>query len=352
MIKEIAQSFELLEDELSKRIFESKTKWYFQGGEDETVNLLYDEYKESRIFDLERYPKHFEYAICGCGNYGRKTLKALKHAGYRVRCFLDNDIQKQGTQFEGIEIVSFSQFINNGRLNRDVIVIIDNTRLKSVFFNELFELGFPQDRIYMTKEDIVRSAFGNIYFDLEELRFTDEEIFIDAGSFNGETSLSFIETVNGKYKKIYACEPMTDGYEMSHVSLAQKDNVEICKVALSNSVGEATFAQSFQGLMGSRLGDSGDYIEKVRLETIDHMLEERGCSFIKMDIEGAELDALKGAEFTLKTYKPKLAISLYHKNEDLYEIPLWLKNIVPEYKFYLRHYSNKRWDLVLYCIAE
>lgn len=59
-----------------------------------------------------------------------------------------------------------------------------------------------------------------------------------------------------------------------------------------------------------------------------------------------------GARNTLLNYKPKLAISLYHKNEDLYEIPLWLNLLVPEYKFYLRHYSNKRWDLVLYCVAD
>lgn len=71
-----------------------------------------------------------------------------------------------------------------------------------------------------------------------------------------------------------------------------------------------------------------------------------------MDIEGAELEALKGAEKVLRKCKPKLAISLYHKNEDLYQIPIWLSKVVPEYKFYLRHYSNKRWDLVLYCEAK
>lgn len=69
-----------------------------------------------------------------------------------------------------------------------------------------------------------------------------------------------------------------------------------------------------------------------------------------MDIEGAELDALKGAEKTIEQFRPKLAISLYHKREDLYEIPIWIKSIMPNYKMYLRHYANKQWDLVLYCV--
>ena len=62
------------------------------------------------------------------------------------------------------------------------------------------------------------------------------------------------------------------------------------------------------------------------------------------------MEALKGGVNTLKRCHPRLAISLYHKRLDMIEIPLWLKNNIPDYKFYLRHYSNKLWDLVLYCV--
>ena len=69
-----------------------------------------------------------------------------------------------------------------------------------------------------------------------------------------------------------------------------------------------------------------------------------------MDIEGAELDALKGAVHTIQTYRPKLAISIYHKPEDLVEIPLYLMEIMPDYQFYIRHYTTWLEETVLYAI--
>ena len=73
-------------------------------------------------------------------------------------------------------------------------------------------------------------------------------------------------------------------------------------------------------------------------------------TFIKMDIEGAELEALKGSSKIIKKYMPKLAISLYHKKDDILEIPLYIKELVPEYKLYIRHYSNAGVETVLYAV--
>ena len=69
-----------------------------------------------------------------------------------------------------------------------------------------------------------------------------------------------------------------------------------------------------------------------------------------MDIEGTEMEALKGAEYIIKKYKPKLAISIYHKPEDIVEIPKYILNINPDYKLYLRHYSDNAGETVLYAI--
>jgi hypothetical protein len=69
-----------------------------------------------------------------------------------------------------------------------------------------------------------------------------------------------------------------------------------------------------------------------------------------MDIEGAELEALKGASETIIKHKPNLAISLYHKPQDLWEIPNFIKSLRNDYKFYLRSHGHLTFDSVLYCI--
>ena len=69
-----------------------------------------------------------------------------------------------------------------------------------------------------------------------------------------------------------------------------------------------------------------------------------------MDVEGAELESLKGAQKVIQRDKPKLAICIYHKPEDMVEIPLYIKELIPEYKLYIRHHSNYIFETVLYAI--
>ena len=352
LAKKIIDAYNLLEDELSKTIYEYKLKWYLEGGEDATNEFLYQYYDKSRILALEEYPADMQYAICGAGNYGKQTLRALRHAGYQVKCFLDNSKNKKAQQVEGVPVKTFVEFVNTPELYEKTVVIIDNMRLSQVFFKELIELGFLQKNIYVCNENVIRTSFGNIYFDFPHLKRHRDEVFLDAGSYDGQTAKEFMKWCGDEYKKIYVFEPMRDAFEMSLNRLKSYSDIEFCNCALSNETGTAKFSQMYAGMMGSRLGVEGDFVEEVKVDSIDNILKNECATFIKIDIEGAELAALQGAENTLKKFKPNLAISLYHKNEDLYDIPLWLKNAVPEYKFYIRHYSNKRWDMVLYCVTE
>jgi len=88
---------------------------------------------------------------------------------------------------------------------------------------------------------------------------------------------------------------------------------------------------------------------KIEVDSIDHLVKEP-VTFIKMDIEGSEYQALLGAKNMVSQYKPKLAICIYHKLEDIWELPWLIHQINPEYKFYLRHYSFADNETVLYAI--
>lgn len=341
--------YDLLEDDLSKNIFERKIRWML-GGKDETADLLYKTYSNSRIIDLERtYGKNIRYAVAGAGKCGEQTYRALTHAGFQVACFLDNDAKKQGKKIFGIPIISFADL---RLMKEDIIVILDNIRLQNMFYHELMEMGYSPNKIYLSLQNIVRTAFGNIYYDLPQLRHQKDEVFLDCGGFDGESTREFIKWCGGEYEEIYVIEPMDEGIALSNFNLADAAHITLVQCALGSQDGEACFAQSYGGIKGSRLGTGGDNIFSVPLRSIDSILKGGKATFIKMDIEGAELSALQGAENTLRKHRPKLAISLYHKNEDIIEIPIWIKSVVPDYKFYIRHYSNKRWDLVLYCVPE
>jgi hypothetical protein len=88
----------------------------------------------------------------------------------------------------------------------------------------------------------------------------------------------------------------------------------------------------------------------IETDTIDHVTQGEKVSFIKMDIEGAELEALRGAQDTIRQHKPKLAICVYHKQEDLITLPHYILSLREDYRLYLRHYGDSCDELVLYAV--
>lgn len=90
----------------------------------------------------------------------------------------------------------------------------------------------------------------------------------------------------------------------------------------------------------------------ARIVRIDDELADETISLIKMDIEGYELAAIRGCENLIKKYKPDLAICVYHRVFDMWEIPSLIKRYVPDYQFYLRHHSNTQVETVLYAVCE
>ena len=112
------------------------------------------------------------------------------------------------------------------------------------------------------------------------------------------------------------------------------------------------FAPEDGGESGSFVlgGTSCENVRLIKTATVDQTVSEP-ITYMKMDIEGAEMHALRGAERQIAKNKPKLAVSVYHKIGDLFEISSYLRTLVPEYRFYLRHHSYAGDDTVLYAVV-
>lgn len=164
-------------------------------------------------------------------------------------------------------------------------------------------------------------------------------VFIDIGAYTGDTIYEFLEVVKDNFTRYYAFEPDKSNYDVLCDNFRENDRI----VKIRKGVGSQNTYVYFRNEKNSygshivdNLSDANAEIEVVRL---DDILEEE-IGFIKMDIEGMELEALRGATETIRAYKPILAISVYHKMEDIIEIPQYIMNLNLGYKLYLRHY----WD--------
>jgi FkbM family methyltransferase len=152
--------------------------------------------------------------------------------------------------------------------------------------------------------------------------------FIDAGAFIGDTAL-----ILNQYKpnKIYAFEPSKTNYQLMQKTLNLNKTTNTIPVPLALGNKEAV-SSMFTWENASFLTDKGN--QQVNVTTIDKFQQKNNLNIalIKMDIEGAEYNAIKGAEKTIKQHKPVLIISLYHRGQDFFEIPKLLKQWVPTYK--------------------
>lgn len=194
----------------------------------------------------------------------------------------------------------------------------------------------------MTNERaLLRECFEeghNQYFPVGEILYpSDREIFVDAGAYNGGTAVEFAEWVRGKYKKIYSMEPDALMYNIAkeYIRLQDVQNIELFQKGAYSTNGTLKFTNIASS--GSSHIDEGG-ISSVDTIKIDSLLRGEAATYIKMDIEGVELEALIGAKETIQKYKPDLAICIYHKDDDLWKLPYYIHKNYPFYKLYMRHY--------------
>ncbi len=188
----------------------------------------------------------------------------------------------------------------------------------------------------------------NQYFAENLVHVGENEVFVDGGAYIGDTIEVIIKKTGNKFSRIYAFEPEASNYEKLKEQYGCDGRIRLVHAGLGRSHQELYFIKNEKNREAGRVAEYGE--ESIIIENIDDYIQER-VSFIKLDVEGFEMDTLRGAEKTILLYKPTLAICLYHKAEDLYEIPQYIHSLAPEYKLYVRHHSKGVAETVLYAIA-
>ena len=188
----------------------------------------------------------------------------------------------------------------------------------------------------------------NQYFPKDLYTLRDDESCVDCGAFDGDTFVDFTKRTGGKFYAFHAFELNQNNYEAFRINQLDKwlgTPVALHMAGVSDKDENITYADS-----SSPATKVGEGTLRGRLVTLDRILENRPVTIIKMDIEGYELKALQGATKIIQEQAPILAICVYHRFRDLWEIPLWIKQTNPDYKIYLRHHTNLDCETVCYAI--
>lgn len=184
--------------------------------------------------------------------------------------------------------------------------------------------------------------FGNI------MRLSDDEEYIDMGAYNGDTVLEFLQLTGGKYRRIFALEPDSRNFKKLVKNTEDAEKLHRFNAAAWNEDGEAEFSD--RSGRNAQLGGKGERIKKVPVLRGDSLSEN--ATFIKMDVEGAEKQAVEGCTQSLKN-GAKLICALYHRTEDIFELPLQIHEINPKLRLYIRHLMYiPAWETNLYAVHE
>lgn len=221
-------------------------------------------------------------------------------------------------------------------------------------------------RIIGCSDEIAKYKSKSEYsYDWELLELNNEECFVDCGAYDGDTIAEITGLKRDWGGCIWAFEPDDKNADRIMNRFSDKMELNVIRKALGAEEETARFyadGSLYSNLVESEIwgtetrrdlyGNKDDCID-IPITTLDKALNNVPVTLIKMDIEGSELNALKGAKKLIDTCFPKLAICIYHKGEDFYTL---LKEIHKHdtksryYKYYIRHHSDDMSETVLYCI--
>ncbi len=327
--------------------------------------------------------------LYGMGNGADRILDVMAERGIRAEGIFASDGFVRHQQFRGFTVESYAEL--KARFGEMIVLIsfgthrpevLNNVRSimaeqemyapdvpvagETLFDEEFLNTHYEElSRVYhMLEDDQSRLVFKNVVrskltgeinplFECESsvdeawglFGLGGEETFLDLGAYTGDTVARFLHYTNGRYQKIWAVEPDIKNFKRLVNNTAELSAINCINCCIDEKSGERSYAMD-GGRKSHALTEGGHLINAL---TVDELLKGEAVSLIKMDVEGMEGAALRGAAETIRNFKPSMQISAYHRSEDLFVLPLLLEKIQPGARIYLRHFSClPAWDTDYY----
>jgi FkbM family methyltransferase len=343
--------------------------------------------------------------LFGAGLQGRHTAEGLGGLGAAPVAFADNNTQKWGEAIDGVPVIAPAQaaadfpeaafIVSISSPGPDYAAIEAQLRLlgcqrvlpfaalawryPDVFlphmhfapphqqlahaadYRKVFDLlADDESRTLLTRylQMQLRCDFAAMPTPDEEHYFPSElvdprsvDIVVDCGAYDGDTLKYALSRFGPKFRRWIAFEPDPTNVELLRRNVASLPNdvaerVEVRAAAVGETAGQVRFAAT--GTVASAISRSGGV--EVELVRLDDALADTAPTYMKFDVEGAEMSALRGCTQLIRRHRPVLAICTYHRTSDHWEIPLFVADLEPSYRLYLRLHEG--YDTVLYAIPS
>jgi FkbM family methyltransferase len=362
---------------------------------------------ENNIFSEMLSQTNGRIVLFGAGAMGRKLLEVLRQERIEPIAFSDNDSFKWGKTIDGLIVLSPEEAAKTYGDNSLFIITVARTlvcdykimeQLKVMscvhilfWTNVIWKYGFDRFIEIIPKGwrikpseiagdiDIILEAYNllhdseskEVFLNLLKSRVCSEngwkftiskqkqyfndiinvnclEAFIDCGAYDGDTVRDFLSFTENQFHSYYAFEPMDNLFSKLTLTISKldkelRDKIKVFKLATGDKKQNLMF--KFSG-PASGVSEEGEI--SVNSVKVDDLLEGKLISWIKMDIEGAELAALEGAKNIISLNRPKLTICVYHKTRDLWEILIWIHKHCVDYNILLRMHEG--YDVVCYAM--
>lgn len=349
------------------------------------------------FYELRKSPK--SVLVYGGSDYSEVIYTYLKNNGIETEAFIvDRPYWKDGLTIEGrpircideCEIEKYNIVIGFGNVEKSRFLMNNKKLLKSSFYflwdpvmyyewdvkyvkdnwNSFMDIycGLSDEKSKKTLYELIIAKlnqccspqlleiadselhyFNSLTFGLN----TEKEIYVDCGAYTGDTILQYARFTEEKYKRIYAFEPNKECLGDLKENIKSLHHIEIIEKGTWN---QATVLKFKSDKEVSHITEDTDGVSSIEVTTIDKEIRpEDKVTFIKMDIEGSELESLQGATKILRRDMPKLAICCYHRKNDIIDLFRFIKSLETsnrKYKIYLRHHSNSSCETILYGIPE